>query len=153
MKSNPYLIGVDVASQKADVDIHDPDDNERGKFQLQVANKQLNHTMEKITDLVDKNNTIVVMEATGTYHRIFLYCFLNRGFKVVIVNPYQANSFQRAASLRKTVTDKISAHTLISLYRLHQYHVTDDPEANMELKKLVRAILCLGVVSVSLIAC
>lgn len=138
MKSNPYLIGVDVASQKADVEIHDPDDNELGKFQLQIANKQLNHTMEKITALVDKNNTIVVMEATGTYHRIFLYCFLNRGFKVVIVNPYQANSFQRAASLRKTVTDKISAHTLISLYRLHHYQVTDDPEANMELKKLIR---------------
>lgn len=138
MKSNPYLIGVDVAFQKADVDIHDPQDNELGKFQLQVANKPLNHTMEKITALVDKNNTIVVMEATGSYHRIFLYCFLNRGFKVVIVNPYQANSFQRAASLRKTVTDKISAHTLISLYRLHHYHLTDDPEANLELKKLVR---------------
>jgi transposase len=138
MKSNPYLIGIDVASQKADVDIHDPDDKELGKFQLQLPNKQLNNTMKQITALVDKNNTIVVMEATGTYHRIFLYGFLNRGFKVVIVNPYQANSFQRAASLRKTVTDKISAHTLITLYRLHHYQVTDDPEANMELKKIVK---------------
>lgn len=99
MKSTPYLIGVDVASQKADMAIHDPDDNELGKFQLQVTNKQINNTMEKITALVDINNTIVVMEATGTYHRIFLYSLLNRAFKVVIVNPYQANSFQRASSL------------------------------------------------------
>lgn len=85
MKSNPYIIGVDVASQKADVEIHDPDDNERGKFQLQIANKQLNNTIKKTTALVDKNNTIVVMEPTGTYHSIFLYCFLNPGFKVVII--------------------------------------------------------------------
>lgn len=143
MKSNPYVIGVDVASQKADLDIHDPDDKELGSFQLQLANKQLNQTLEKITALVDKGNTIVVMEATGTYHRIFLYCFLNRGFQVVIVNPYQANSFQRAASLRKTITDKISAHTLIRLYRLHQYQIPDDLEANLELKKLVRSYYAL----------
>lgn len=143
MKANPYIIGVDVASQKADLEIHDPDDNELGKFQLQLANKQLNNTMKKIAALVDKKNTIVVMEATGTYHRIFLYCFLNRGFNVVIVNPYQANSFQRAASLRKTITDKISAHTLISLYRLHQYQVPDDLEANIELKKLIRTYYAL----------
>jgi len=143
MQSKPYIIGVDVASQKADLEIHDPDDNELGKFQLQLANQQLNNTMEKITTLVDKNNTIVVMEATGTYHRVFMYCFLNRGFKVIIVNPYQANSFQRAASLRKTITDKISAHTLIILYRLHQHQVPDDLEANIELKKLIRTYYAL----------
>jgi len=81
MKPTLYIIGLDVASQKADVDIHDNADNELGQFQLHVSYNQMNRTMNQIMAVVDKNNTIVVMEATGPYHRIFLYAFLNRGFQ------------------------------------------------------------------------
>lgn len=138
MTTNPFLIGVDVASQKADIDVHGQQDQELGAFIMKVDNRQINHTLTKIISLVDKKNTIVIMEATSIYHRIFYYAFLNSGFKVVLVNPYQANAFQKAASLRKTVTDKISAHSLASIYRLKQFAIPKEAEVNIELKKLVR---------------
>lgn len=139
MTTNPYLIGVDVASEKADIDIHDPQNQEVGKFNMIVNNHLINHTLDQINKIVDKKNTIVIMEATSVYHRIFYYAFINNGFKVVMVNPYQANAFLKAASLRKTVTDKISAHSLASIYRLKQFSVPKEREINIELKKLIRA--------------
>jgi transposase len=138
MTTNPFLIGVDVASQKADIDVHGPQDQELGQFTMKVHNQQINQTLVAIKSIVAKTNTIVIMEATSIYHRIFYYAFLNSGFKVVLVNPYQSNAFQKATSLRKTVTDKISAHTLASIYRLKQFAIPKKAELNIELKKLVR---------------
>lgn len=138
MVTHPFLIGVDVASQKADIDVHGPQDQELGRFTMKVHNGQINQILADIKAIVDKTNTIVIMEATSVYHRIFFYAFLNCGFKVVLVNPYQSNAFQRATSLRKTVTDQISAHTLASIYRLQQFAIPKETELNIELKKLVR---------------
>jgi len=56
MKTNPYIIGVDVASQKADIDIHDADDNELGQFVMKTNNYNINNTLSKISTLVDKKN-------------------------------------------------------------------------------------------------
>jgi len=139
MKTNPYIIGVDVASQKADIDIHDADDNELGQFVMKTNNYNINNTLSKISTLVDKKNTIVIVEATGPYHRIFYYAFLNSGFQVTLITPYQSNAFQKASSLRKTTTDKISAHALANIYRLHQFSPKSNFEAHIELKKLARA--------------
>ena len=139
MKTHPYLIGADVASKKADIDIHDPQDHELGHFVMTVNNHHINQIITEISQVVDKKNTIVIMEATGTYHRIFYFAFLNNGFQVVIVNPYQSNQFQRAASLRKTTTDKISAHALAMIYRYHNFPLRVNPETHIELKKMTRA--------------
>ena len=139
MNTHPYLVGVDVASKKADIDIHGPQDQELGQFIMWVNNHHIHQILKTITAVVDKKNTIVVMEATGPYHRIFYFAFLNSGFQVAIVNPYQSNQFQRAASLRKTVTDKISAHTLASIYRHNHLSIRVNPETHIELKKLARA--------------
>lgn len=138
MGTKPYLIGVDVASEKADIDVHGPNDEELGRFVMRATNSHMREVLQKLQNLVDKRNTVVILEATAVYHRIYYYAFLNCGFQVVVVNPYQAHAFQRALKLRKTRTDKISAHSLAITYRAVQSGLISKTDDRIELRKLVR---------------
>ena len=139
MTNRPYIIGVDVASQKADVHVHGPEDEELGHFVMKATNSHMRQTLSRLQSLVDKRNTVVVLEATAIYHRIYYYAFVNCGFEVVVVNPYQSHAFQSGLSIRKTRTDKVSAHTLAVLYRTVRNLPPTKGDTYLELRKLVRA--------------
>lgn len=139
MKHSTYIIGVDVSSDKCDIDIHKDNDQELGSFVVNHTHSELNNMLFSVNNLVDKKNTIVVMEATGHYHRIVFYRFHNAGFKVVLVNPIKTDSFHKVISTRKIKTDKIDAHTLALFYHACILQPITNPEPTIELKNLCRA--------------
>lgn len=92
-----------------------------------------------VNRLVEKKNTTVVMEATGHYHRIPFYRFHNAGFRVVLVNPIQTDSFHKVISTRKVKTDRTDAHTIALFYHACILKPITNPEPSIELKNLCRA--------------
>jgi len=60
----------------------------------------------------DKQNVLIVMESTGSYHYTLLSFFLLQDFHVSVVNPQLINNFIRSETLRKTKNDKKDAHSI-----------------------------------------
>lgn len=139
MKHSTYIVGVDISSDKCDIDIHKDKAQELGSFVVNYTHSELSNMIFRVNKLVDKKNTIVVMEATGHYHRIPFYRFHNAGFKVVLVNPIQTDSFHKVVSTRKIKTDKIDAHTIALFYEACILKPITNPEPTIELKNLCRA--------------
>jgi transposase len=59
----------------------------------------------------DPAEVLVGIEATGHYHVTLLEFLLERGYAVVLVNPYQAAQFRRSQGA-KAKTDRIDARAL-----------------------------------------
>jgi transposase len=138
MKHSTFIIGVDVASNKCNIDIHKDNHQEVKSFVVNYSHSQLNNMIYLVNKLVDRKNTTVVMEATGHYHRIVFYRFHNAGFRVVLVNPIKTESFHKVISNRKTKTDKIDAHTIALFYAACLLKPITNPEPTIELKNLCR---------------
>lgn len=138
MKHSTYIIGIDVSSDKCDIDIHKDNHQEVGSYVVNYTHTELSNMLFLVNKLVDKKNTTVVMEATGHYHRIVFYRFHNAGFKVVLVNPIQTDAFHKVVSTRKIKTDKIDAHTIALFYDACILKPITNPEPAFELKNLCR---------------
>jgi hypothetical protein len=139
MKHSTFIIGVDVASNKCNIDIHKDNHQEVKSFVVNYSHSELNNMIFLVNKLVDRKNTTVVMEATGHYHRIVFYRFHNAGFKVVLVNPIKTESFHKVIFNRKTKTDEIDAHTIALFYAACLLKPITNPEPTIELKNLCRA--------------
>jgi transposase len=75
----------------------------------------------------DQADVLVGIEATGHYHVTLLEFLLERGYGVVLVNPYQAAQFRRSQGA-KAKTDRIDARALarfIAVSGLRPLSVTD----------------------------
>src|SRR5581483_11666225 len=59
----------------------------------------------------DRGQLLVGPEASGHYHRTLLGFLVERGYRVVLVNPWQATQFRRSQG-KKAKTDRIDARML-----------------------------------------
>ncbi len=64
----------------------------------------------------DQSEVLVGIEATGHYHVTLLEFLLERGYAVVLVNPYQAAQFRRSPGA-KAKTDRIDVRALPASWR------------------------------------
>jgi len=85
-----------------------------------------------------KAASLVVMEATGTYH-LGLACYLHsRDFKVAVVNPARPCYYAKSLGLRNK-TDKVDARVLAEFGRTHELELFVPPtDAELNLCRLVR---------------
>lgn len=135
-------VGIDVAKDKHDCFISDPDGevlfdaftipNNREGFET------LFHRIGSISD--DLSNVKVGLEATGHYSYNLLGFLLDKGLTTFIINPLHTNLYRKSLSLRQTKTDKVDAHTIASMLmsdvNLKSY--SDTSYHNEELKSLTR---------------
>ena len=135
-------VGIDVAKDKHDCFISDPDGNALSKaFTITNDRDGFNDLYRKILSVSDDLHNIKVgLEATGHYSCNLLGFLFSKGFPTYVINPLHTNLYRKSLSLRKTKTDKVDAHTIASMLmsdvNLKSY--SDTSYHNEELKSLTR---------------
>ena len=104
---------------------------------LSVTNDQTGHDhLVKLFARLDRP-PLIVMEATGRYHRGVFARLSKAGFDVCVMNPYQTYSFGKAKGLN-TKTDKVDACMLAHFgMAMQPTPKLPTPKALIELKELV----------------
>lgn len=135
-----YYLGIDVSKKKADYLILD----EKGErlqrpFSLENTKDGFEALAKKLSEFnLTPENLLSGLEATGIFWEN-LYSFLTeKGYKVILLNPYQTNKFQQALGLKAT-TDPLLAFVIAELLRSNRYLSSLVPEENIEaLRELVK---------------
>jgi transposase len=108
-----YTLGVDVAKNKLDVCLLNPENDQRRA-------KTVPNTPEGFTELrdwlirqkvPDLGQVHLILEATGVYHEPVALGFFEAGASVSVVNPAQTKAFGQGLAIR-TKTDARDSHVL-----------------------------------------
>ena len=108
-----YTLGVDVAKNKLDVGLLNPENDQRRA-------KTVPNTPEGFTELrdwlirqkvPDLGQVHLILEATGVYHEPVALWFFAAGASVSVVNPAQTKAFGQGLAVR-TKTDARDSHVL-----------------------------------------
>jgi len=133
--------GIDVAKDKHDCLIVDSNGKVLSKVFTITNNRQgfdeLLATLK--THSKDLLELKVGLEATGHYSDNLLEFLIANNLPTTVINPLHTNLYRKSLSLRKTKTDKVDAHSIVTMLRteclksyLHSsYHI-------QELKSLTR---------------
>jgi len=104
MSESLYFIGIDVSKDHLDVAVRPTGEK------IQVPNDD-----DGIDKLIQRLNpvspTLIVLEATGSYHRLVLSRLIAAGLAAIAINPRQARDFARATG-RLAKSDSIDADVL-----------------------------------------
>jgi transposase len=122
-----YFIGIDVSKDQLDVAIRPS--GERAQF----ANHDdgIDQLIQRIQPL---SPTLIVLEATGSYHRLLLSRLVAGGLPTIAINPRQARDFARAMG-RLAKTDAIDADVLAEFgekIRPELRSITDEATQQLE---------------------
>lgn len=133
--------GIDVAKDKHDCLIVDSNGNVLSKVFTITNNKQgFDELFANLkTHSKDLSELKVGLEATGHYSDNLLEFLIANDLPTTVINPLHTNLYRKGLSLRKTKTDKIDAHSIVTMLRTEDlkpysqssYHVR-------ELKSLTR---------------
>jgi len=135
-----YYLGIDVSKSKTDYLILD----EKGErfqrpFSLENTREGFETLLKKLSEFsLTPENLLAGLEATGSLWEN-LYSFLTeKGYKVILLNPYQTRKFHQALG-QKATTDIISAFVIADLLRSNRYLSSIVPEEEIEaLRELVK---------------
>jgi len=124
------VAGIDVAKKQLDLFIDVADQR------LRVANDDAG-VARLVATLVEHRVRLVVVEATGRYHRRVAAALLQAGVSVAVVNPQQDRAFAKAAGKREK-TDRIDAGVLARFGRaMDPRPAVETPESQTILSDLV----------------
>lgn len=102
--STEHFIGIDVSKDHLDIAIRPTKD----QFRILNTDEGVDALIQQLRPL---KPTLIVMEATGRYHRLVLSRLLAAGLPAIAINPRQARDFARAIG-RLAKTDAIDADVL-----------------------------------------
>ena len=133
--------GIDVAKDKHDCLIVNSNGKALSKVFTITNNKQgFNELFANLkTHSKDLSKLKVGLEATGHYSNNLLEFLIANDLPTTVINPLHTNLYRKGLSLRKTKTDKVDAHSIVTMLRTEclkpysqsSYHVR-------ELKSLTR---------------
>ena len=133
--------GIDVAKDKHDCLIVDSNGKNLSKVFTITNNKQgFDELFANLrTHSKDLSELKVGLEATGHYSDNLLEFLISNDLPTTVSNPLHTNLYRKGLSLRKTKTDKVDAHSIVTMLRTEclkpysqsSYHVR-------ELKSLTR---------------
>jgi len=135
-------VGIDVAKNKHDCFISDPDGEVLfNSFTIPNNREGFESLFQRIKSVSENLTKVKVgLEATGHYSYNLLGFLLDKGLTTFIINPLHTNLYRKSLSLRQTKTDKVDAHTIASMLmsdvNLKSY--SDTSYHNEELKSLTR---------------
>jgi transposase len=124
------VVGIDVSKSSLDcfVDLHDQ--------AFAVSNDEAGRTL-LIAKLQEFGVGLVLVEATGRYHRRLAADLLDAGIPVAVVNPQRAREFARSTG-KLEKTDPIDARMLAEFARAIKHQtLVKGPEKQAELDDLV----------------
>lgn len=124
------VAGIDVGKDRLDLFIDVVD------RRLQVANDDAG-IARLVSELRAQRVRLVVIEATGRYHRRLAAALLQAGVNVAVVNPQQVRAFAKAAG-KLEKTDRIDAEVLARFARALNPRLTvKTPQSRTDLSDLV----------------
>lgn len=100
----PNFIGIDVSKDQLDISIRPSGE----RMQFANADESIDALIQRLQPL---SPTLIVLEATGRYHRLLLGRLLAAGLPAIAINPRQARDFARALG-QLAKTDAIDASVL-----------------------------------------
>ena len=129
MATSSY-VGIDVSKDRLDVAVLGANQE-----------KQVDNTKDGITQLVkqmlDWQPELIVVEATGGYHRSVVDALFHTGLSVAVVNPARVRQFARACGLLAK-TDKLDAQVLAEFgQRVQPRRYEGKSEAEKQLSALL----------------
>jgi transposase len=140
MKHIP-IAGIDVGKRFSGMAVLSPDN-------IVVSRLKIFHdassNIDKVVDLLLKAEkdfairSVVVMEFTGHYHKIFFHSLCKAGFDVCVISPLQTD-FIKNLGIRKVKNDKVDARRIALLYCFQELKSTSIPNEDLEcLRSLCR---------------
>jgi len=135
-----FHLGVDIGKSRHKACLHNLEkDSFSGIFSIDVTREGF----EKLCNTLNKYSTnpedfLIGLEATGSYGTTLAYYLLAKGYKVVEINPYQANKFRQAQG-KKAKTDAIDARSLAAFIGIGQHKPLSIPDPAIDnLRELTR---------------
>lgn len=110
-------VGIDVAKDKHDCLISDSDGEILfDSFTISNDLDGFNLLFHRISSCCsDFSHIKIGLEATGHYSNNISEFLVNKNLPIFIINPLHTCLFKKSLSLRKTKTDKVDAHSIVSL--------------------------------------
>lgn len=111
--------GIDVAKDKHDCFITDSDGLVLYEpFTIQNNHNGFNELMLRLKSCSeDLGNIKVGLEATGHYSDNLLEFLITQNLSTVVINPLHTNLYRKGLSLRKTKTDRVDAHSIVTMLK------------------------------------
>lgn len=121
-----YYIGIDIAKNSHEVCFLDTEGNILDGNSFNIRNN--GSGFARLEQMLSRyhlsgDNTLVGMEATGHYWLVLYSWFLEKGFKVKVINPLVTDGY-RHMQVRKAKTDRIDAEIVAKVLRLGEYQET-----------------------------
>src|SRR6185295_18194566 len=127
--SSEHFIGIDVSKDHLDIAIRPTQE----KLHVLNNDEGVGTVVERLRQL---NPLLIVLEATGRYHRLVLGQLLAAGLPAIAINPRQARDFAGATG-QLAKTDRIDAQVLAEFAEKIRPEVRSMPdEATQELEAL-----------------
>jgi transposase len=128
------IVGADISDKKIDICITDKD-NDEVLLNKAFLNNLSGHK-RFIQDIKKYSSVLVVMEATGNYHKKFAAQLAVSSIRFSIVNPLVIRRFAQMKLIR-TKTDKVDAH-IIACYGKEQ--TPKEYQAPSEVQQQMKAL-------------
>lgn len=127
-----FYLGIDVSKNSARYFIIDKSGNKLKAFTLNNDKGSLENLPERFNSLsINTDNLLIGIEATGCFWEN-IYSFLkDKGFHIVLLNPFNTNKFREALS-KKAKTDDIDALVIAQLLRTGEYVQSQVAEENIQ---------------------
>lgn len=116
-RMNTCYVGVDIAAASAAVAWQETHSGEVGRLSIEQTPAGYATLCQHLPGASAPQETLVVMEATGTYWLGLAWYLHQRGYQVSVLNPAQARHFARM-QLQRTKTDAVDARLLMDFGRL-----------------------------------
>lgn len=116
-----FHLGIDISKKTARYFILDEEGSKLKAFTLNNDKESLESLQGRFESLsITRDNLLIGIEATGSFWEN-IYSFLkNKGFNIVLLNPYNTNKFREALA-KKAKTDDIDALVIAQLLRTGEH--------------------------------
>lgn len=143
-----FYLGIDVSKRTARYLILDESGNRLKSFTLNNDKESLGGLLERFQSLsITSDNLLIGIEATGSFWENIYSFFKNKGFNIVLLNPYNTNKFREALA-KKAKTDDIDALVIAQLLRTGEYVQSQVAEEDIQaLRDLAKPITLQGSLS------
>ena len=135
-----YYLGMDISKKRTDYLVLDSEGKRfQRPFSLENTKEGFKTLAERLKELnLTPDNLLSGLEATGNLWEN-LYSFLTgKGYKVILLNPYQTNKYHQALR-QKATTDQLAALVIADLLRSNRYLSSSVPKEEIEaLRELVK---------------
>ena len=127
-----FYLGIDVAKKSSRYLVLDQEGKRVVSFTLENLKERFQNLLSRLQETkIDSKDILAGLEATGWFWEN-LYQFLQeKGFKVILLNPYYVNKFREALA-KKAKTDDIDALVIANLLKTGEYMNSIVPEEKIQ---------------------